>query len=86
MQLSIRECVGRVVAGLSGELDTANAADVAVAVMAILARERCLIMDLAALEYIDCCALGALRRMQRRARQRVATCCWPRRGNWWCGF
>ncbi|MDQ2811356.1 MAG: STAS domain-containing protein [Actinomycetota bacterium] len=68
MQLSTREGGGHVV-GLSGELDAVDAADVAAAITKIITPGQCLIVDLAALEFIDCCALGALLEAQKLARQ-----------------
>jgi anti-sigma B factor antagonist len=48
---------GRAVVALSGELDVTGAARAAAAVTRAGHR---VIVDLSALEYIDCCALGAL--------------------------
>lgn len=64
--LSTREYGGHVVAALDGELDVVDAASVMAAAAAGNPR---IIVDLAALEFIDCCALGALGRVRAQARQ-----------------
>jgi anti-sigma B factor antagonist len=69
VSLSIREYGGYVVVALDGELDVGDAASVAVALAAVAARGPRIIVDLAALEFIDCCALGALGRVRAQARQ-----------------
>src|SRR5579863_10183951 len=67
--LSTREYGGYVVIALHGELDIVDAS----AVMAVLAAAGAgnprIIVDLAALEFIDCCALGVLGRVREQARQ-----------------
>ena len=67
--LSIREYGGYVLVKLHGELDVSDAASVADALTAAAARNPRIIVDLAALEFIDCCALGALAEARVRARQ-----------------
>jgi anti-sigma B factor antagonist len=67
--LSIRECDGYVIVVLRGELDVSDAASVAAALTAAAARNPRIIVDLAALAFIDCCALGELSRVRARARQ-----------------
>ena len=67
--LSIREYGGYVFVLLHGELDVNDAASVADALTAVAARTPRIIVDLAALEFIDCCALGELARARGRARQ-----------------
>jgi hypothetical protein len=57
--LSIREYGGYVVVALDGELDVSDAVSVADALTSVAARDARIIVDLAALEFIDCCALGA---------------------------
>jgi anti-sigma B factor antagonist len=69
VRLSIREYGGYVVIALDGELDVNDAASVADALAAVAARDPQIIVDLAALEFIDCCALGALCRARAQARQ-----------------
>ena len=67
--LSIREYGGYVVVALDGELDASDAASVADAFTSVAARDPRIIVDLTALEFIDCCALGALGRVRAQARQ-----------------
>ena len=67
--LSTRECGGHVVVALHGELDVVGAASVMAALAAAAACNPRIIVDLAALEYIDCHALGALGRVRAQARQ-----------------
>jgi anti-anti-sigma factor len=67
--LSTREYGGHVVVALHGELDIADAASVTAVLTAAAARNPRIIIDLAALEFIDCCALGALSRVRAQARQ-----------------
>ena len=69
MQLSTREGGGHIVAALSGELDAVNAADGVAAITAIMTPGQCLIVDMTALEFIDCCALRALLAVREVARQ-----------------
>src|SRR5437868_382831 len=69
VDLSTRECDGHVVVALRGELDLADAADVAAALAAAVAREPRIIVDLAGLGFIDCSGVAALARARRRARQ-----------------
>jgi anti-sigma B factor antagonist len=60
----------RVVA-LRGELDYLGSAEVEAAMTALMvtARGQSLIIDMSALDFIDCASLGALCRVQRLARQ-----------------
>jgi anti-sigma B factor antagonist len=67
--LSTREYGGHVVVALHGELDIVDAASVMAVLAAAVARDLRIIVDLAALEFIDCCALGALVRVRAQARQ-----------------
>lgn len=60
VDLSTRECDGQVIAALGGELDVLDAADIANALAAVTAREAWVIVDLAALEFIDANGLAAL--------------------------
>jgi anti-sigma B factor antagonist len=57
-------CDGHVVAALCGELDITDAADAEAAITALLARGQYLIIDMSALDFIDCSSLGALLRVQ----------------------
>jgi anti-sigma B factor antagonist len=69
VDLSTRECDGHVVVALRGELDLVDAADVAAALAAAVARQPRIIVDLAGLEFIDCSGVAALARGRRHARQ-----------------
>jgi anti-sigma B factor antagonist len=70
VDLSTRECDGHVVVALRGELDLVDAAGVAVALVAVAAREPKIVVDLAALEFIDASGVAALAR--GRAHERHA--------------
>lgn len=67
-ELSTRECDGQVVVTLSGELDVVEAARVAAALAVIATSGRPIIVDLAALEFIDSSGLAALVRARHHAR------------------
>jgi anti-sigma B factor antagonist len=67
--LSTREYGGHVVVALHGELDVADAASVMAVLAAAVAGNPRIIIDLAALEFIDCSSLGALGRVRAQARQ-----------------
>src|ERR1700722_4872736 len=67
--LDVRECDGHVIVALRGELDLADAADVAAALMAAAAGRGSIIVDLAGLAFIDCSGAAALARAQRRVRR-----------------
>lgn len=69
VSLSTREYGGHVVVVLCGELDVLDAASVEVMLAAATVRNPRVIVDLSALEFIDCCALGALGRVRAQARQ-----------------
>jgi anti-sigma B factor antagonist len=69
IDLSSREFDGRAVVALRGELDVADAASVAAALIAVAARARELIVDLAGLEFIDSSGLAALVLARKQARQ-----------------
>ena len=69
INLSSRECDGRAVVALRGELDIADAASVGAALTAVAARGQELIVDLAGLEFIDCSGLTALLLARKRARK-----------------
>jgi anti-anti-sigma factor len=60
---------GHVVVTLRGELDVTGAADAEAAITALVAPRRCLIIDTSALDFIDCCSLRALLRVQGLARR-----------------
>jgi anti-sigma B factor antagonist len=70
MDLGSRERGGHVVVVLRGELDLADAADVAAALGTLAALEPRIIVDLAGLEFIDARGVAALvlgRKLSRRA-------------------
>jgi anti-anti-sigma factor len=65
LKTSVRD--GRAVAALPGDLDVTAAADAEAAITALVAPRRCLIIDMSALDFPDCSALGALLRVQALA-------------------
>ena len=69
VSLSTSEYGDHVVVALHGELDIVDAGSVMAVLTATAARNPRIIVDLAALEYIDCHALGALGRVRAQARQ-----------------
>lgn len=69
VDLRTRENGGHVVVELRGELDLADAAGVAAALAAVAAREPQIIVDLAALEFIDSSGVAALARGRKQARR-----------------
>ena len=66
--LSTREYAGHAVVTLGGELDVMDAESAAVALSAIAARERMVIVDLAGLKFLDASGLAALMRARKHAR------------------
>ena len=64
VQLSTRACEGHVVVALRGDLDIIGAADAGAAITALVAPGRCLIIDMSALDFIDCGSVGALLRVE----------------------
>ena len=60
---------GHVVVALRGDLDIAGAADAEAAITGLMARGQILIIDLSALDFIDCSSLGALLRVRGLARR-----------------
>ena len=69
MTMSTREFGGHVVVALYGELDVADAADVADALAVVVAaRAPKIIVDLAGLEFIDSSGVAALARGRKLAR------------------
>jgi len=69
IELKTSVCKGRVVVALRGDLDVTGAADAEAAISALLTRGQSLIIDMSALDFIDCSALGALLRVQALARR-----------------
>jgi len=68
IELATRECGGQVVVSLRGELDVADAASVAAALVQVAAGARQVIVDLEGLEFIDSSGLAALVRARKHAR------------------
>jgi anti-sigma B factor antagonist len=64
---SVRD--GHAVVALRGDLDVTGAADAEAAVTARAARGQTLIIDMSALDFIDCSALGTLLRVHGLARR-----------------
>jgi anti-anti-sigma factor len=80
VDLTIRNCGDRVVAGLRGELDVVDAEAVATVLAATADRGHVVIADLAGLMFIDGSGLAALVRARRHARDMGAVISsWPRR-------
>jgi anti-anti-sigma factor len=67
--LSTREDGGHLIVTLRGDLDVVDAASVAAALAAAVARNPRIIIDLAGLEFIDCGGLRVLARAREQARQ-----------------
>jgi anti-sigma B factor antagonist len=67
--LSTREDSGHIIVALRGELDVVDAASVMAGLAVAVARNSRIILDLTALDYIDCYALHALGRVREQARQ-----------------
>ena len=61
VELSSGAWDGHVVVALRGELDVTGAADVETAITALVARGRYLVIDMSALDFIDCSSLRAPR-------------------------
>jgi anti-anti-sigma factor len=64
VELSTSACDGHVVVALRGDLDVTGAADAGAAIAALVVPGHCLIIDISALDFIDCGSLGALLRVQ----------------------
>lgn len=60
---------GYAVAAFRGEADVSNSKGALSAIAAVAALHQVAVVDLSALEFIDCGVLNALLRLQRRARQ-----------------
>ena len=73
--MSTRECAGRLVVALSGEVDLTNAEGSAALIATVAARVPWLIIDLTGLTFIDCAGIRALAAAARQA----AWCSLPRR-------
>jgi anti-sigma B factor antagonist len=68
VNLSTREYGGHIIVALRGELDIADAVSVAAALAAVAARNLEIIVDLAALDFIDSSGVAALARGRKHAR------------------
>lgn len=68
-ELIARARDGHAVVALRGEMDITGAAAAEAALGGLLARGRYLVIDMSALDFIDCGALGALRRVRALARR-----------------
>jgi anti-anti-sigma factor len=66
---STRECAGRVVVALSGDVDVIDGEGVAALIATVAARVPWLIVDLTGLKFIDCAGTRALAAAARQARQ-----------------
>jgi anti-sigma B factor antagonist len=64
VELSTSACDGHVVVALRGDMDIIGAADAGAAITALVVPGRCLIIDMSALDFIDCGSLGALLRVE----------------------
>jgi anti-sigma B factor antagonist len=64
VELSTSACNGHAVVALRGDLDITGAADAGAAMAALVVPDRCLIIDMSALDFIDRGALDALLRVQ----------------------
>jgi anti-sigma B factor antagonist len=69
VELSTRVCDGHVVVALCGELDYVYAADAEAAITALTGPGQSLIVDMSALDFMDCSSLSVFLRVQRLARQ-----------------
>ena len=68
LTMTTRECGGHMVVVLCGELDVADAADIAAALAMVAAGAPEIIVDLAGLEFIDSSGVAALARGRKLAR------------------
>jgi anti-sigma B factor antagonist len=66
LETSVRD--GHVVVALRGELDVSDAAGVEAAIAAVVVPGQSLIIDMSALDFMDCASLAALLRVQGLAR------------------
>ena len=67
VELRTSEYDGHVVVALRGDLDVTGTADAEAAIMALLARGQHMVVDMSALDFIDCSSLGAMLRMRGHA-------------------
>jgi anti-sigma B factor antagonist len=69
VKLTTSACDGHAVVALCGELDLTGPADAEAAITALVARGQYLVIDMSALDFLDCSALGALLRVRALARR-----------------
>jgi anti-sigma B factor antagonist len=69
VELRTSEYDCHVVVALRDELDITCAAEAEAAITALLARGQCLVIEMSALDFIDCSSLGALLRVQGQVRR-----------------
>jgi anti-anti-sigma factor len=69
VELTNSACDGHLVLALCGDLDVTGAADAEAAITALVAGGQYLVIDMSALGFLDCGALGALLRAQALARR-----------------
>ena len=69
VELTTSACDGHLVVALCGDLDVTGAADAEAAITALVARGQYLVIDMSALGFLVCSALGALLRAQALARR-----------------
>ena len=69
VELTTSACDGHLVVALCGELDVTGAAEAEAAITALAPRGQYLVIDMSALGFLDCSALGALLRAQALARR-----------------
>ena len=69
VELKTSVCEGRVVVALRGDLDVIGVPDVESAITVLMARDQWLVIDMSALDFMDCASLGALLGVQRLARR-----------------
>lgn len=68
VELTSRVCDGQVVVALHGELDITGTAGAEAVITVLVARGQCLVIDMSSLDFMDCCSLGALKRVRARVR------------------
>ena len=69
VELTTSACDGHSVVALCGDLDFTGAAETEAAITALVARGQYLVIDMSALDFLDCSSLGALLRAQALARR-----------------
>ncbi len=69
VEMRTSACDGHVVVALRGELDVSGAAGVEAAITAVMVPGQSLIIDMSALDFMDCASLGALLRVKGLARR-----------------